>query len=125
MLLHELSPWRTASRGTGRNVGLFAFNVDNEMAARAFVLALGMKVFFIAQGQVDHAAFARRHGSETVSHAGLADFFGGGCGRVAEFLQTQRAVVLTIEGNFFVVPVREMKDLEREQFEGAEQLGVA
>ena len=95
------------------------------MAARAFVFALGVEVFFIAQGEVDHAAFARRHGSKTVGDSGLADFFGGGGGRAVEFLQTQGAMVLTIEGNLFVVSMREMKDLEGEQFEGAEQLGVA
>src|SRR5690242_2059085 len=67
----RLSP---ASRNRrGRRFALVVLGIDDDVTLRGFALAFGAKVLEITQGEVKDAAFARRHGTERVRHAGFAD----------------------------------------------------
>src|SRR5580698_10134944 len=74
---------------------------------------------------MNDAALARGHGAELVGRSGAANFFGGDGGCGAEFLDAERALILAVEGDLFVLSGGKVQHFEGEQFEGAEKLSTA
>ena len=116
---------RKSSRGLLPGCTLVVLWVNHETAIRAFAFAFSLKIGFVAQGQVDDAALARRHGAEVVRSPSLADFLGGDVGCGAQFLNAHGAAILAVEADFLVLPGSQVQHLEREQFKGAQQLSAA
>ena len=117
---------RLGQRFRNRFAGwLVVLRIDDQTAASAFALAFGVEIGLVAQGEVNDAALARGHGTELVRRTRAENFFGGDGGRGTEFLDTKRALILAIEGDFLVLSGREMQHFERKQFEGAEKFSAA
>jgi hypothetical protein len=114
-------------KGFGGGLGgrFVVLRIDHEAATHTFAFAFGVEVRFVAQGEMNDAALARRHGTEMVRSSGAADFFGGDVGGGAKFLDAKRAMILAVETNFFVLSRRKMEHFEREEFESAQEFAAA
>jgi hypothetical protein len=121
----DLFPPSGKSLGNGSSRTLVVLWVNHETAIRAFAFAFGLKIGFVAQGQVDDAALARRHRAEVVRSPSLADFLGGDVGCGAQFLNAHGAPILAVEADLLVFAGGEVQHLEREQFKRAQQLSAA
>ena len=71
---------------------------------------------------MDDAAFAAIHRIEVKWPARLLHIFGGGQGAEAQFLNTQRPVIVSIESHSRVVLRRYAQCLHRQQFQSKQQL---
>src|ERR1700757_2942239 len=74
---------------------------------------------------MNDAALAGRHGAELIRRAGLAHFIGGDGGSGAQFLDAQRAVILAVEADLFMLAGGQAQHFKGEQFEGAKQFSAA
>src|SRR5690348_10109701 len=92
---------------------------------RTFAAGLGAEVGGVAQGQVDDATLAGGHGSEFIRRTGTANLFSSNSGGCAQFVQTKRAEVATVEDDQVVLVAAQMQHFQGEIFEGAKQFAAA
>src|SRR3954467_13077111 len=99
--LRSTSLWKGARRWFS-GCTFIVFWIDDQAAVSALAFAFGVKVGCFTQGQVDDTAFARGHWAELIRRSGLANLFCCYVGGSAQFLNAQRAAILTIEGNLLM-----------------------
>ena len=94
---------REGAAGLLARHGFVVCGVEDYATVEAFAVAFGAEVGLVAEGEVDDAALARRHGSEVERGSGLANFFGGYGRGHAEFLEADGTLIFAVEGNLFVL----------------------
>src|SRR5579863_4108510 len=114
-----MSLLRQSASGGPAGSGLVVRRVEHYAAVEAFAVALGAQISLIAQGQVNNAPLARRHGRKVEGRAGLANFLGRNAGGHAEFLHADGALVLAIKRNLLVLARRQTQNFKCEQFQRA------
>src|SRR5579863_1350109 len=115
-MTRRLCPLRQGAAGGSAGGGFVICRVEDYAAVEAFAVAFGAEVGLVAQSQEDDAALARGHGREVKGRSGLANFFGGYGGGHTKFLEADGALVLAVEGNFFVFRGGQVQDFEGQQF---------
>src|SRR6478736_1003045 len=75
---------------------LVILGIEHHVSASAFAFTLRSESAMVAKGQMDQPAFARRHGSEGIRHAGLEHALGGYLGGESELLLAGSAIAFAV-----------------------------
>jgi hypothetical protein len=93
------------------------------VAERSGTGAFAAKFVFVAQGDVQHAAFAAVHRIKAERRACVLYLLGGGQCADAQLFDPQSAVIVGVEGNARMVVRVEAQHLLGDEFQGKQELG--